>query len=218
MHPDGTTDSLGATLRIIRCYHRFMRSNAPALAPVFRSQAQGEILARLLLRPEAEWSVSDLARGLRLPLTTVQDEVSRLITSGILTTRKLGRSRLVQANAGTPLVDALTQLVLVTFGPQVIVAEEFARAGFEHVVIFGSWAARYHGIAGQFPADIDVLVLVHRVDRSALYDAAKRAEDRLMMPVNPVVREPDAWQDPSGDPLLLDIQANPYVELTHRDR
>lgn len=57
-------------------------------------------------------------------------------------------------------------------------------AGAAQVVIFGSGAARYAGEAGPPPHDIDVLV-VGKVDRADLYDAADRAQARLGIEVNP---------------------------------
>lgn len=82
-------------------------------------------------------------------------------------------------------------------------------------MVFGSWAARYHGEVGPLPADIDVLV-VGDVDRAAVYAAAERAEARLGMPVNPILRPSSSWIDPSGDALLLKLQSRPYVDVTGR--
>ena len=107
----------------------------------------------------------------------------------------------------------MTQLTLVTFGPQTVVTDEFASLGAERVIVFGSWAARYHGEPGPLPADIDVLV-VGDVARADVYAAAERAEARLGMPVNPVLRNPAAWDDPTGDPLLAEIHTRPYVDAT----
>jgi len=55
------------------------------------------------------------------------------------------------------------------------------------VLIFGSWAARYRGTVGPRPYDVDVLV-IGDIERAAVYAAADRAETRLGMQVNPVVR------------------------------
>jgi len=55
-----------------------MRSDAPVLAPTFRSRTQGDLLALILLHPNQEWTVSDLARQLGVALTTAQSEVGRL--------------------------------------------------------------------------------------------------------------------------------------------
>jgi hypothetical protein len=188
-----------------------MRSDAPGLAPTFRSRTQGDLLALVLLHPDQEWTISDLARQLGVPLTTVQSEVGRLAAGGILATRKVGRSRVVRANVSSPAVAPLTQLTLVTFGPQTVVADEFASIGAERVVVFGSWAARYHGQAGQPPGDIDVLVIGDAIDRTDLYAAAERAEARLGMAVNPVLRRAGSWAEPGADALVLEIQAKPYV-------
>jgi hypothetical protein len=107
----------------------------------------------------------------------------------------------------------LTQLTLVMFGPQTVIADEFNELGADRVLVFGSWAARYHGEVGPVPADIDVLLLGDGLDGAAVYAAAERAEARLGMPVNPVLRPAQAWIDPGADPLLLEVQG-----LRRRDR
>lgn len=206
------------SLRIPGRYHRFMRSVAPVLAPTFRSRTQGDLLARVLLHPDREWTISDLARELDVPLTTVQTEVARLIGGGILVDRKVGRARVVRANPASPAVGPLTQLTLVTFGPQTVIADEFDDLDAQQVIVFGSWAARYHGQPGPLPADIDVLVIGDQVDREQVYAAAERAESRLGIPVNPVLRSTQAWSNPDGDPLLTEIQARPYVAATSQAR
>jgi predicted nucleotidyltransferase len=193
-----------------------MRSDAPVLAPTFRSRTQGDLLALILLHPDQEWTVSDLSRLLGIPLTTAQSEVGRLADGGVLATRKVGRSRVVRANVSSPSVAPLTQLTLVTFGPQTVVAEEFAGLDAERVVVFGSWAARYHGETGDLPADIDVLVVGDGIDRADLYGAAERAEARLGMPVNPVMRPAGSWDEPGKDALLVEVKSRPHVNVTGR--
>jgi predicted nucleotidyltransferase len=103
---------------------------------------------------------------------------------------------------------------LVTFGPHIVVAEEFAALAANRVVIFGSWAARYHGEAGPIPDDIDVLVVGDGIDRSAVYTAAERAEARLGISVNPVLRPDGSWAEPDDDALMVEIQSRPYVDVT----
>jgi len=186
-----------------------MRSNAPALLPVFRSQHQAELLMWLMLHPDQEFSVSDLAVRLRVPLSTLHREVVRLDEAGLIVSRTLGRNRLLRANISHPAAPALTQLLEVTFGPKAVVAEEFAIDGAEQVLIFGSWAARYAGQSGPPPHDIDVLVL-GKVDRADLYDAADRAHARLGIEVNPVVRTPEQWDDPA-DVLVSQIRASAFT-------
>lgn len=195
-----------------------MRTVAPALMPVFRSQNQGEILALLLSDPTAEYNLTELAGILGtadhpVAKQSVQKEVDRLVDAGILAQRYQGRNRLVRANTDHPAAEALTQLALVTFGPHTVIADEFSGLpGAEDVVIFGSWAARYRGETGHAPADIDVLV-IGTAGRMATTDAARRAEERLRIPVNAQTCTADQWRDPQNWTLLIEIQQRPYVSV-----
>jgi len=189
-----------------------MRSVAPALLPVFRSQLQADILAALLLNPEREYSLTDLAQRFDAPLSTVHGEVKRLTDAGLLRRRNVGRSAMVRANSANRLVEPLAELLFLSWGPLQVVADEFAGLdGAERVLIFGSWAARYLQRPGPPPHDLDVLVVGWRT-RAAVYDAADRAQQRLGMPVNPVIRTADAWRE-AADPLVQQIQSGPFVSV-----
>jgi DNA-binding transcriptional ArsR family regulator len=189
-----------------------MRSDAPRLLPVLRSQHQADLLAVLLLHPEQESTIADLTQRLRIPQSTVSGEVRRLADAGILVVRPVGRSRLVRANVSSRLVGPLTELLMLTYGPQVVIADEFADLrDVAAVVIFGSWAARYQGQRGLPPNDVDVLV-VGAPDRIAMYGAAERAESRLGRPVNPTVCPPGQWACPT-EPFIVEIKSRPYVTV-----
>lgn len=64
-----------------------MRSDGPALLPVFRSQHQAGLLMWLYLHPDAEYGVSDLAERLGVPLSTRRREVVRLDGPGLIVSR-----------------------------------------------------------------------------------------------------------------------------------
>jgi DNA-binding transcriptional ArsR family regulator len=203
------------SLRINRRYHRIMRSNAPALFPVFRSTAQAEILAATLLHPDREQTVTDMSRQLEIPLATVSDEVARLVDARILTARKVGRSNLLRANPDNRLVSPLTEIVLATMGPHLVVREAFAgMRGVSRLLIYGSWAARYHGQSGPPPNDLDLLV-VGKPDRASVYEAADATEQRTGLTVNPVIASVKRWNDDS-DPLITQIKSSPRVEIDLR--
>lgn len=205
------------TIRIIGRYLPVMRSDGPALMPVFRSQHQAELLMWLLLHPEQEYGVTEMAARLEVPLSTLHREVIRLDEAGIVASRTQGRNRLIRVNLDHPAAKALTQLLEITFGPRAVIAEEFAFEGAEQVVIFGSWAARYEGEAGPPPNDVDVLV-VGKVDRADVYEAADRANARLGIEVNPVVRTAKQWAEP-GDALVVQIKESAHVTvLDSRER
>ena len=126
-------------------------------------------------------------------MPTVQREIERAEAAGIVRTRKVGPTRLVRANPAHPLQDAVRQLILATYGPPAIVAEEFDEIdAAEAVLLFGSWAARYRGEPGRAPNDIDVLV-IGNPDRDAVDNAAERAERRIGLPVQATVRSRGRW-------------------------
>lgn len=168
----------------------------------------------LYLHPDTEYGVSDLAGRLGVPLSTLHREVVRLDGAALIVSRTLGRNRLIRANVDHPAAKALTQLLEVTFGPRAVIAEEFAIPGAKQVVIFGSWAARYAGEAGPPLNDIDVLV-VGKVDRADVYEAADRASARLDIEVNPVVRSAKQWSVPE-DALVKQIKTSAHTELLDR--
>jgi predicted nucleotidyltransferase len=192
-----------------------MRSEAPPLLPIFRTRAQGEILALVLQDPDQEWTVSDLARATEVPLTTAQSEITRLESGALLSSRKVGRTRLVRANKANPATAPLAQVVLLTFGPRPVIADAFANLGAQRVIIFGSWAARLLGEPGPAPSDLDVLVVGDGISRTALYAAAESAQARLKRQVNPILRSTGAWAEPGKDPLIDEILRRPRVDVTN---
>jgi len=179
--------------------------------PIFRSTHQAELLTALLIHPDRDYSITELARQLDVPLTTLHREIGRLEDAGLIISRSVGRSRLVRANITNRLVPPLTDLLLAAFGPVPVIAEEFADLGTRLVAIFGSWAARHQGEPGPPPNDVDVL-LVGSVERSAAYAAAERSEQRIGFPVNPTIISEQRWSS-ATDPLVRTIKASPLIEV-----
>ncbi len=144
-----------------------------------------------------------------MPLTTAQREVTRLSDAQLIRERRVGRSRLVSADPASRYTRPLTELVTLAFGPRLVIGEEFRSLDAIAIAIYGSWAARYQGVVGHAPRDVDVLV-IGEVPRRDLYEAAERAEQRLGLPVNPVVCALTRWLAAS-DPLIQQIRSSPVV-------
>lgn len=177
--------------------------------PILRSRHLAEMLTLLLLHPDSEYTLSELAAKLNLPLSTVQREADRLVGSGLIREHRVGRARLVAADPESRYTRPLTELVSLAFGPQFVVGEEFGDLGAVAVGIYGSWAARHAGAAGPAPNDVDVMV-IGDVPRREMYEAAERAEQRLGLPVNPVLRSQERWVA-DADPLVQQIRTSPVV-------
>lgn len=186
---------------------------SPSLLPILRSRMQGELLALVMLHPEREYSITELADDIGVTPTTVLREVDRLTGGGILTDRRVGRSRLVKARTDTPLYRPLSDLIAVSFGPMPLLTD--ALVGFEGVhraYVYGSWAARYNGEPGPPPADVDVLI-VGDPDADALFDLAEEASRRLGREVNVHRVSVEAWEARTDDPFLTSVRERPLVQL-----
>ena len=188
----------------------YMRTEAPLLAPIFRSDGQARLLSTLLLTGE-ELSVTDLAKRAGLAYPTAHREVARLVDAGILSERQVGRTRLIRANGESPLVDPLREILTVVTGPVVMLAEELARIdGIDSAFVYGSFAARMLGDAGPAPQDIDVMVL-GQPDVDAVYEACARIEAAVHRPVNPTILTREEFAAPSG--FLDNVRSGPAIAV-----
>lgn len=149
--------------------------------------------------PDRETSMSELAHRVGVPLSSVHREVERAEAAGIITSRRVGNIRFVRADTDSPYYDSMSDLLVKAFGPPHVLAEALEGVeGIEAAYVYGSWAARLHGVAGRRPVnDIDVLVL-GEPDRAELYEALGDVEGRLGRPVNVVIRDVGWLRDGSG--------------------
>jgi DNA-binding transcriptional ArsR family regulator len=198
------------TIHITEDNVNYMRTEAPLLAPIFRSAGQARLLSAILLTGD-ELSITDLAEHAGLAYPTAHREVSRLLEAGILTEREVGRTRLIRANDQSPLVEPLREILTVTTGPVVMLARELADIdGIESAFLYGSFAARLQGEPGPVPHDIDLMV-VGRPDVDAVYEACTRVEESVRRPINPTILTSAELAEPSG--FLETVRDGPAVAV-----
>lgn len=171
------------------------RQPAPSLLPILRSDQQAKILTLLLGDPELELSLSELSTRTGAPHPSVHREIERAESAGLVRSRRVGTTRLVRANTDSPYYPGLSNVLTKAFGvPRVLSAVLAPIPGITRAFIFGSWAARSHGVAGGRPVgDVDVLIL-GAPDRNALYRATHAAGERLGRSVQVTIRDAD-WLD-----------------------
>ena len=186
-----------------------------SLLPILRSRGQAEILCAILTNPNREWTLGQLAKVSGQSLPTVQREIERAEAAALVESRRLGRQRLVKAGP-SPIAIMLANLLLMSYGPKFVIAEEFAGIkGIVHLFIFGSWAARYEGVEGFPPQDIDVLV-IGNVDFSEVTNASIVASKKLQIDVNPSIQSHTWWKNKTGSGFRKEIDRRPIVEIEVR--
>lgn len=141
----------------------------------------------------------------------MQREADRLEAAGLLTSRRVGNTRIVRPDPDSPIHTELAALLAKAFGPAPLLETALGRVrGVQQAFIFGSWARRFHGEPGPLPRDVDLLV-VGEVDPDDLYRAAQEVEEALGLEVNPILVGPEDWEHSSG--VVARVREQPVVEL-----
>jgi len=194
-----------------------MKSSSPSLLPLLRSRTQGDIIAWIVLHPENEYSLVEIAEHVGVSPATVMREVDRLADAGLVTETRRGNTRLVKAAQDNPVFRPLAELMAATFGPVPVLKELLAGLdGVEEAFIYGSYADRYEGNAGRVPNDVDVIV-VGSTDADELFDVEERASRALGREVNIRKVRPAAWRDESSkDSFRETVLSRPMIALIER--
>jgi hypothetical protein len=146
----------------------------------------------------------------------VSTEVNRLVTAGVLADERVGRTRLVRANAAYRLLDPLARILAATFGPEPVMTRLLTGvSGIDAAFIYGSWAARFAGTPGRQPGDVDVLA-VGMPDRAELNEVVDAAESELGLPVQITRVSSKAWER-AVEPFIRTIKDNPLIALRLRE-
>lgn len=145
------------------------------------------ILAAMLVQPEKTWYVSELARRMGVPSSSLQRELQSLTDAGILKNHRQGRMVYFQANTGSPIFPDLRGLLLKTAGLVDVLADALEPlAGKLRVAfVYGSIAS------GQAQSDSDIdLLIVGKVSPEGLSLPLRRAREMLGREINSTVYTP----------------------------
>jgi len=192
-----------------------MTRKGSVLAPVLRSETQARLLAAVLLHPDREASIADLARETGSDPGNLHSEVERLVRAGILADRRAGRTRLLHAG-DSALIAPLSNLLLLGYGPKTAVETALSGIpGIEQAFIGGSWAARYKGEPGTFPHDVDVIV-IGKPNRDDATEAVIEALRSIGHDGQVIFRSLATWRE-AKDAFTRTAKDGQLVELTIGD-
>jgi predicted nucleotidyltransferase len=185
-----------------------MRNLRPldALLPKTR---QG-ILAATLVQPEKAWYVSELARRMGVPASSLQRELHDLSEVGILKTHRQGRMVYYQANMDSPVFADLRGLLFKTAGFVDVLAHALKplAARLRTAFVYGSIAA------GNELSDSDIdLMVVGQVSPPDLALPLRRARELLGREINPTVYTPGefARKRTANDHFLKQVLDKPKL-------
>ena len=189
-----------------------MRTEAPPLLPLFRSEGQGRLLARVYLGADRPAPIAALARELDLDAGGLTREADRLERAGLVRSDRIGRQRLLRPNDESPYHDHLHGLLMTAFGPATIIGPALRDvAGIDEAFIFGSWAARYLGVPGPAPADVDVMI-VGTPSRLLVGRVLRPLSDRLGREVNETIVSAERWRE-ATEGFIRQVKQSPLVHI-----
>lgn len=152
------------------------------------TKTQRQVLGLLFGHPDRSWYINEIVRKAGVGIGTVQRELEKLTSAGLLTVRKVGNQKHYQANTGSPVFQELRGIVLKTFG----VADELRRA-LESVAAKITVAFVYGSVArgaDTAASDIDLMIVSGQLSYPEVISAIAEAETRLGRAVNPTLYSP----------------------------
>ncbi len=180
-----------------------------ALDALLPKTRQG-ILAATFVQPEKAWYVSELARRLGVPASSLQRELYGLTEAGILRMHRQGRMVYYQANMDSPIFPDLRGLLLKTAGLVDVLAHALGplAASLRTAFVYGSMAAGNE----QSDSDIDLMV-VGRISPKELALPLRRARELLGREINPTVYTSAEFDKKrsANHPFLKQVLDNPRL-------
>ncbi len=181
------------------------------LADILFGTYRKKVLAQLLLHPDMDYHVRELARQTGTAPGTLHKELSRLAAAGLLLRKAQGNQVRYRANPQCPVFPELAGLLRKTTGAAELLANALAPLESTLALIFGSVAS------GTETANSDVdLLVIGAAGFAEVVRAIHPVQAELAREINPVVYSAQEFQRrvAEHDAFVMDLLAKPTIFLT----
>ena len=172
---------------------------------------QVELLGLLLLQPDREWTLSELARVLGATQSSVHRELTRAVDAGIVSRRSSQRPHAFRAASDSPTYEALREILDRTVGVPKRLREALGPfPGVRAAAIHGSWS---RGAPGP-TSDIDLIVVADD-DRRRVHRAIRGVGRQIGREIDASIVTPDGFRDllRGENPFLQTILRGPRIDV-----
>ena len=158
------------------------------LSGLISSKTRIKLLIRFFLNPAARSYMRELAKEFNLSTNSVREELNQLSKTGLLVSKKNGRTIEYAANQQHPLFSELKSMVSKTIGIDQVIDGIVIRLGdIDAAYIIDDYAQ------GKDSGIIDLL-LVGRIDNYHLNDLSRKTERYIKRKIRYLVLEPDEFK------------------------
>lgn len=189
-----------------------MKTTASTSDLLFPNQYRRKVLGLLLMRPDQQIHLRELARVIGAAPGTLKKELDALCEAGLLRAERVGNQVRFCANTAHPVFPELQALIRKTIGLADALRLSLAPlAGrIDAAFIFGSMASGTES-AG---SDIDLMV-VGDAGFAEIVDATYAAQATLGREINPKVMSASEWQAKKAErnAFLQDVLNKPRIML-----
>lgn len=189
-----------------------MKTKAALSDLLFPNQYRRKVLGLLLMRPEQQIHLRELARVIGAAPGTLKKELDALCEAGLLRAERVGNQVRFCANTAHPVFPELQALIRKTIGLVDALRLSLAPlAGrIDAAFVFGSMASGTES-AG---SDIDLMV-VGDAGFAEIVDATYAAQAALGREINPKVMSASEWQAKKAErnAFLQDVLNKPRIML-----
>lgn len=180
------------------------------LAKLLLGAYRTKVLGQLLLHPETDYHVRELARLTHTAAGTLHKELARFAAAGLLLRKKQGNQVRYQANQQCPVFTELAGLLRKTTGAAEVLANALAPLQPQLALIFGSVASGTETAT----SDIDLLVIAD-AGFADVVSATHSAQTELGREINPVLYNAQEFRRrvQERDPFVQDLLVKPKIFL-----
>lgn len=176
-----------------------------------------QVLGLLLLHPERQSHVREIARLTGTSAGTLHKELARLAQAGVLRRTEQGKQVYYAANRACPIFEELASILRKTSGLANVLAGALAPIAeqIEFALIYGSLAKG----SGQAGSDVDLLV-VGEPGFAEVVRLIYPAQATLGREINPKIYSRDEWDRKlcANDPFVREVLDNPKIFLIGNER
>lgn len=187
-----------------------------ALASVLFTDYRRRVLGLLLLHPERQYHLREIARLTGTVPGTLTRELAKLAEAGLLVREKEGKHLYFSANRDCPVYEELASILRKTSGLADVLAEALLPLAdrIEAAFVFGSMAA---GTAGP-GSDVDVMV-VGEAGFAEVVAALYPAQETLGREINPKVYSRQEWDKlvAGRGAFIREVLAKPRLSILGND-